>query len=417
MKNLFALLFALLLCTLFLAACDENDDGGKPTHTHAWSEWEETEAPTCKDGEETRTCACGEEETRVLDAIANHSYGPGNRCTVCNSEYKYTEGLAFTEIENGTAYAVSGIGAAATEAHIVIPYYYENKPVTAINSDAFYQCAGLVSVSVPASVSSIGAQAFVACPLLTGITLEPGNTAYHMAKNCLIETATKTLVAGFKNSEIPADGSVTRIGTSAFLNCSWLTSITIPASVSSIEAFAFSTCSNLETVTFAQGSQLASIGQSAFVLCSNLQSITLPASVSSIGITAFANCAKLETVAIDDYESSRLELIDESAFSNCESLISITVPASVKTISSFAFSGCSKLVLVTFLENSWLENIGMYIFYDCPELSRIQYHGTVAKWQAINKDPHWIESFYDYTVVCTDGEIAKDGTVTMYAAQ
>ena len=65
----------------------------------------------------------------------------------------------------------------------------------------------------------------------------------------LIKTASKTLVAGCKNSVIPNDGSVTRIGDSAFAWCSGLTSITIPDSVTSIGMEAFAYCGNLTDIT------------------------------------------------------------------------------------------------------------------------------------------------------------------------
>ena len=67
-----------------------------------------------------------------------------------------------------------------------------------------------------------------------GITVADGNTVYHSAGNCLIETESKTLVLGCKNSVIPTDGSVTSIGEYAFYGCTSFTSVTIPSSVTSI---------------------------------------------------------------------------------------------------------------------------------------------------------------------------------------
>ncbi len=122
--------------------------------------------------------------------------------------------------------------------------------VTSIGDYAFSGCSGLTSIAIPASVTSIGEGAFSGCTGLTSITVAVGNTTYHSSGNCIIETASKTLIAGCKNSVIPTDGSVTSIGDYAFSGCSGLTNITIPASVTSIGGYAFYDCSSLTSITF-----------------------------------------------------------------------------------------------------------------------------------------------------------------------
>ena len=143
--------------------------------------------------------------------------------------------------------------------------------VTSIGESAFSGCSGLTGITIPNSVTSIGSSAFSGCSGLTSIIVDEGNTKYHSAGNCLIETATKTLVAGCKTSVIPTDGSVTSIGKHAFENCSGLTSITIPDSVTSIDKYAFENCSGLTSVTIGNG--VTSIGFYTFYCCSGLKSI------------------------------------------------------------------------------------------------------------------------------------------------
>ena len=171
------------------------------------------------------------------------------------------------------------------------------------------------------------------------------------------------------------------IGGSAFEE-SVLTGITIPALVRSIDGGAFSNCSNLRTVTFAENSSLKKIDTNAFDLCKSLKSITIPESVTSIGAYAFqgsgltsitipagvkiiANntfkgCSDLETIIFAD--DSSLNIIQPDAFNNT-GLKSITIPAGVTSIGKSAFYKCSNLETVTFESVRNLVSIGEWAFY------------------------------------------------------
>ena len=92
--------------------------------------------------------------------------------------------------------------------------------------------------------------------------------------------------------EIPS--SVTSIGNSAFYECTGLTSITIPNSVTSIGSWTFYYCTNLTSIEIP--SSVTSIGIAAFYYCTSLSTITIPNSVTSIGDWAFADCGGLTDV-------------------------------------------------------------------------------------------------------------------------
>ena len=143
--------------------------------------------------------------------------------------------------------------------------------VKSIGDYAFYDCSSLTEITIPNSVRSIGDRAFASCSQLNSITVEKENKKYHSSGNCLIETASKTLIAGCKNSIIPSDGSVTSIGDYAFYRCSSLTRTIIPNSVKSIGRCAFSDCSSLTSATI--GESVTSIGYGAFSGCSSLKSV------------------------------------------------------------------------------------------------------------------------------------------------
>ena len=140
-------------------------------------------------------------------------------------------------------------------------------------------------------------------------------------------------------------------GHDAFKNRTDLTSVTIPTSVTSIGNYAFTYCSNLTTVTFGANSQLKSIGSYAFNDCSSLTSIEIPSGVTSIG---------------------------HEAFSGCSSLTSIEIPSSVTSI-------------------------GDYAFCNCTALTTINYEGTRAEWDAVDRGWDWIGYESAVRIVCTDG--------------
>ena len=77
-------------------------------------------------------------------------------------------------------------------------------------------------------------------------------------------------------------------------NCSGLTSITIPSSVTSLGYSCFSGCSRLTSITIP--SSVTSLGNACFYDCSSLSSITLPSSVTSLGYHCFTGCSGFETV-------------------------------------------------------------------------------------------------------------------------
>ena len=228
---------------------------------------------------------------------------------------------------------------------------------------AFSGCSKLTSVTIPNSVTSIGWCAFSGCSGLTELSVDEGNTVYHSSGNCIIKTATKTLVAGCKTSVIPADGSVTSIGNSAFEDCSGLTSVSIPDSVTSIGWNAFYGCSGLKSVTI--GNSVTSIGNSAFYECRGLTSVTIGNGVTSIGSSAFYNCWGLKSVKIPNSVTS----IGESAFYKCDRLTSVTIPNSVTSIGYRAFYECTGLTSVT-IGNS-VTSIDIGAFSGCSKLTSV----------------------------------------------
>ena len=249
-----------------------------------------------------------------------------------------------------------------------------------ISPDAFSYCYSLTSVTIPDSVTSIGDDAFRDCSALETITVDSGNSVYHSAGNCIIETATKTLIQGCKNSVIPDDGSVTSIGHDAFNYCTSLTSVTIPDSVRSIGEYAFSGCYSLTSVTIPDS--VTSIGSGAFYYCDSLTSITIPDSVTSIGSSAFSDCDSLTSITIPDSVTS----IGNYAFSSCESLETITVDSGnsvyhsagnclIETATKTLIAGCKNSVIP---DDGSVTSIGDDAFYGCTSLTSVTIPDSVT---------------------------------------
>ena len=248
--------------------------------------------------------------------------------------------------------------------NIIIPesitYSGTTYSVTSIGDNAFRDCSGLTSVTIPNSVTSIGDGAFAFCSGLTSVTIP--NSVTSIGEGAFFGCS------GLTTMTIP--NSVTSIGDLVFYGCSGLTSVTISNSVTSIGYGAFSGCSSLTTVTIPNSVTL--IGDSAFSGCSSLTTVTIPNSVTSIGKYAFRGCSSLTTVTIPNSVTS----IGYGAFNGCSGLTSVTIPNSVTSIGESAFDYCSGLTSVT-IPNS-VTSIGKCAFYYCSGLTSVTIGNSVT---------------------------------------
>ena len=220
-----------------------------------------------------------------------------------------------------------------------------------------------------------------------------------------------------KTVDIPAkiDGmSVVCIGQQAFEECTSLTSITIPDSVTEIEFSAFESCTNLKSIVIPDSvtnigsdafnntallknqatsekyvgkwvvdcddaksvtikESTVGIGDRAFDGCTSLKSITMPDSVTEIGWSAFRNCASLKSITIPDSVTE----ISEEAFRGCTSLTSITIPDSVTSIAQQAFEECTSLTSITIPDG--VTEIGEEAFSGCTSLINITIPDSVTE--------------------------------------
>ncbi|MDE7163958.1 MAG: leucine-rich repeat domain-containing protein [Clostridiales bacterium] len=425
--------------------CNETETRTKAktaTGEHSFVDYKYNNDATCiDDGTESAKCEnCKETDTRKSDsylATGVHNY-VNYVCSACGvylPDAPITKGLKYSAIkENGEVigYSVDGIDTATSTA-IMIPPLYNDKPVLSIGDNAFRDCIGLTSLTIPNSVTSIGYDAIYSYKNIINIHYAGsiaewcgisfggynGNPFCH-AHNLYINNKLVTeLVIPYAVTSINSyafyrcssltsikiSNSVTSIGSNAFMYCGSLTSIEIPNSVTSIGSDAFMYCGGLTSInvysdnpnfssldgalydknmttvifvpyvksgTITLPNSVTSIGERAFYGCSNLTSIGIPNSVTSIGDGAFYGCSGLKSIEIPSGVTS----IGMAVFYGCSSLTSIEIPNSVTSIGRDAFSGCSRLTSIE-IPNS-VTSIGSQIFSFCSSLTSITIPNSVT---------------------------------------
>ncbi len=259
--------------------------------------------------------------------------------------------------------AFSNVGVAEVE-------FEANSRCKYIGEYAFRWCESLQTIIIPASVETIGNEAFYYCSKLSKLTFEEGSRC-----------------------EIISD--------SAFSQCRELVEITIPKSVKIISNYAFQSCKKLEKLSFADGSALESIGVQAFMSCQSLVSVAIPDSVTSIGDNAFAYCTSLVGATLPE----NLEILHNYVFNECEALVctfyngvyyvgtssnpyfllmsvadktvtTVEIPSSTRFIGDEAFKDCVDLQTVKLPEG--LLSIGKLAFAGCTSLVKIDIPSTVT---------------------------------------
>ena len=339
--------------------------------------------------------------------------------------------------------------------------------VTNIGNNAFDGCSALTSVTIGNGVTSIGSEAFSGCSGLKSITWNAKNyPAFSSASSSPfynIRTQITEFIIGDEVKSIPEymcydmsnlksvtiGNSVTSIGEDAFYDCSGLKKVivsdiknwssidfssrssdnplsyahhlysdenteikelVIPAGVTSIGSYAFSSCSGLTSVSIPNG--VSSIGSSAFDGCSGLTSITIGNSVTNISSNAFDGCSGLTSITWNAKNYPAFSSASSSPFYNIRTQItefiigddvmsipdymccgmsnlkSMTIGNSVTRIGKEAFSGCSGLTSVTIGNN--VTYIGTQAFYGCTGLKSVTWNAIDCSISSKSNSP-----FYD----------------------
>ena len=201
--------------------------------------------------------------------------------------------------------------------------YTVKKGTRWIEGGAFYRCSKMASITIPASVVSIGGDAFEDCSSLFSVYFQGD-----LQQWCAIERGA-TKFGGFSydlyiNGELLEDfvipEGITTIQPSAFGQVRNLQTVTLPNSVTSIGEQAFKGCENLTSITFSNN--LETIGYEAFRECSQLAEVYLPRSVVKVGQNAFVKCVNMKKLTLTNPQLS----IGHEAFYECDGLLELYYP-------------------------------------------------------------------------------------------
>ena len=257
---------------------------------------------------------------------------------------------------------VISIGFAAFESCSLLTGVTIPNSVTGIGDYAFGYCSSLISVTIPGSVTSIGEAAFAGGS--TSVNVSRENKNYCSVDGGLYDKQKTTIFhpGKIQNGAFRVPDGVTRIGDSAFFDCTSLTSVIIPKSVTSI-------------------------GSLAFLGCIRLTNVTIPDGVTSIGDAAFAGSSTSINVSRENknycsvdgglYNKQKTTILHPGKIQNG----TFRIPDGVTSIGDYAFDGYRSLTNVTIPDS--VTNICYGAFLDCIKLTDVYYAGTASDWAKV----------------------------------
>lgn len=344
------------------------------------------------------------------------------------------ETLAFESVKvNGKdAYSVSAGPRISLVTTVTVPETHNGLPVAMVDGSAFAGYTSLEVINIPASVEVISnVDPFEGCTSLREINVYGGvgSTRYTSEDGVLFENKADTValvrMPSGRRGEYTTPDFVGEIVEGAFKH-SAITSLTVSAGVKKIGNDAFVGAKVLNDVSFAASEGTATdltVGKRAFADCTSLTSIILPARLTSIELSkyyisptgaftvsadyAFVGCESLESIGVEAgsktyamvdgmiysakggqllfcpvAKSGEVKLsletssIGAGAFIGCDGITEITVPNTVNYIGEYAFYGLS-IEKVTFGGNSFTSvTVGDHAFMNCKRLEGVVFEAV-----------------------------------------
>lgn len=383
-----------------------------------------------------------------------------------------TSAMAYDFEVDGIFYTASGTTATVTyetsaynsySGDIIIPetvtYNGTTYTVTAIGDEAFLDCTGLTSVSIPVTVTAIGTnnvqkpgQSFGNCTSLTSVVIPDnveslGRLTFYGCTNLRNVTIGKSIPAlklkrgsvtfyafqgcnnitsltwnavdcqdnggmGTTNIEQVTIGPEVQAIPNNFVKGSKIDEITIPNSVTYISNSAFEACTSLTSINIPNST--ISVGSKAFYNCSGIENLSIGNSVTSIGSNAFSGCTNLKRVNISNlgawcgfqFESETDNPLHYagSLYLDGQELTNLVIPDTITAINAYVFDNCKSITSVT-IPNS-VTAIGASAFEGCENLTRVDISSLEA-WCSIQFETAGISNplFYARHIFLNNHEI------------
>ena len=265
------------------------------------------------------------------------------------------KGAYLTSISIPASVQEIGANAFASMTALTTVTFAENSLLVRIGDTAFSGCKVLTAIDLPDSVEEIGTGLFKSCTEIKSVELPaalktlPSQTFY----SCR-DLEVVIIKEGLESIE----------GT-AFYNCPAIKTVTLPVSLRTLGTGAFTYCAGLESVVFPADTQISDIPANLFVGCSSLKTFTFPETVVAFNGAVFSNCPNIESIVIEGPITS----IPDGMFQGMANLTSINIPETVTEIGANAFAGCASLKSITLPEG--LTKIGANAFEGCTGLETI----------------------------------------------
>lgn len=224
------------------------------------------------------------------------------------------------------------------------------------------------------------------------------------------EPLTVVSITGFRQKNsiryVSIPNTVETIGANAFTNCKKLYSVAIGTGVKTIGKSAFSGCVELTSVNIRN---VENLGDMAFYGCTKLNWFNCGTSLKHIGTRAFWNAKELDYLKF----SPTLETIGDYAFANCELLPSPTFPDSLNTIGLSAFSNCKAMETINFGTGELV--IKAYAFENCTLLTEVtipQNVVSIGKGAFAFRETNSTQTTHTVKIICNLGTAGVDYSIS-----
>lgn len=353
----------------------------------------------------------------LICRLLGHQYDQNDLCTRCGTA-RGSEGLKFKKTRDKQGYVLVSLGKCRDEM-IVIPTYYNGKPVTAIGPHAFDGYDAELTLTIPTTITSIEEFAFA----------RSGLRAIHLGQLTELTLGTGVFYECTALSKVTLPSTLTELPQAAFAGCNALEELTLPDSLTDIGRNALERCNSLRKLFCPD--TVTTIGSSAFAGCSSLERLRLPPSLTMLSARLLADCSALTSLDIP----ATVTIIGDGALWGCTALKAIELPEGVRALTSNAFCDCTAIEtftfpasLVEFIPNDEGEG---NVFLGCTSLCEVRLHtdfkhfptgmfgdctalcdiylenGKSLDWRNIQKDEGFDTGSGEYVVHLVNGRIRK----------